>query len=384
MQPARYLDQIEPSYIREILAAASAEGVISLAGGLPCADHFPMSLLREPLLALAQQPALFQYGCSRGHGPLLEYLRAQWQLPADNDLLICNGSQQALDLVARAFIERDDGVAMEAPCYLGALQVFALAGARIELVAQDCDGPDIMQLETLFAGGEIKLFYAVPDFHNPTGRCWSQATRRQVASLCTDHGVTLVEDAPYRELRFAGRALPLVSDLCPQHALVLRSFSKISAPGLRLGVVSGSTGWIDSLLKVKQVADLHTNVPLQEVMLQLLMHPQFPRHLRTVRASYLQRYQSLGDALTQHMNGLGRFAAVEGGMFLWLELAAGDPQLLASRLLERGVAVVPGSAFYPPGFIASPALRLNFSNAQPADLHRAAKIIGEVATAALK
>ena len=368
MKLAQSLQQIQPSYIREILSAASAPGVISLAGGLPDAEQFPLTLMQKSLASLTEHPSLFQYSNTAGYGPLLEYFANHYQLPAQHKALVCTGSKQGLDLIARAFINPGDKIVMEAPSYLGALQVFGLAQANIISITQKHNGPDLVQLEAQFAGKDIKLFYAVPDFHNPTGVCWTQDVREKVALLCQQYEVTLVEDIPYRELRFAGVALPVVSNSCPDHSLVLRSYSKIATPGIRLGLVSGPQDWINALTKIKQCSDLHSSTPMQAVLLDLLQHEEFNAHLDGLRTLYQRRYEKLQEQLALKLPKSCQVTSVMGGMFIWLTLPDCDVVKLAQRALENGVAVVPGSVFYQTGEKQVAALRLNFTNANMSEL----------------
>lgn len=368
MKLATSLEQIQPSYIREILSAAQAPGVISLAGGLPDGDKFPMALMRESLITLPDQPALFQYGHTAGYKPLLDFFKGYYQLPEKHDALVSTGSQQGLDLIARAFINPGDKIAMEAPSYLGALQVFGLVQANIISVSQEADGPNLAELEACFANNDITLFYAVPDFHNPTGVCWSLPVRKKVATLCQQYNVTLIEDVPYRELRFKGDILPLVSSFCPEHSLVLRSFSKIATPGIRLGLVTGKSEWIAPLIKVKQCADLHSSIPMQAILLALLSHGDFELHLEELRNLYQKRYQILAKNLTEKLPSGCHFNTVDGGMFIWVTLPACDDFSLAQAAINNNVAVVPSSVFYQQGEEIKPALRLNFTNANEEEL----------------
>jgi DNA-binding transcriptional MocR family regulator len=368
MKLASSLQQIQPSYIREILSAAQAEGVISLAGGLPDGNKFPMALMEKSILALPQQPALFQYGHTAGYQPLLDHFRERYQLANNHDSLVCTGSQQGLDLIARAFINPGDNIVMEAPSYLGALQVFGLAQANIISVSQEAEGPNLTELEACFSQNTITLFYAVPDFHNPTGVCWSLATRKKVAELCQQYNVAFIEDVPYRELRFKGDVLPLVSSFCSDNALVLRSFSKIATPGIRLGLVTGKNEWITPLIKVKQCADLHSSIPMQAILLDLLTHEGFEQHLEELRGLYQGRYQVLAQQLREKLPEGCHFNEVDGGMFIWLTLPQCDDFSLAKAAIENNVAVVPSSVFYQQGEKVTPAVRLNFTNANEADL----------------
>lgn len=368
MHIAKSLANTPSSYIREILAAASDKSVISLAGGLPDEQTFPIELMRPTLESLHLQPDVFQYGATAGYGPLLDYLTEHYDLPSSHSAMVTTGSQQGLDLIARAYIDPQDTVVMEAPSYLGAMQVFGLVEANIVTVSQTEQGPDLAQLEQVFQTQQPKMFYAVPDFHNPTGVCWSLDTRERVGQLCEQYQVTLIEDAPYRELRFAGTALPMVSTFCPQHSIVLRSFSKIASPGLRVGVVTGNSTFLSPLIKIKQGADLHSSVPMQAVLLGLLQNPAFSQHIETIRTLYQARYQSLYRSLKASLPADCDVRPVEGGMFVWLTLPECDSFKLATQLLENKVAVVPSSVFYPAGSKAFPALRLNFTNATEQEL----------------
>lgn len=378
MKLATSLQEIQPSYIREILSAASAPGVISLAGGLPDDTTFPLALMAESLSDLSHKAQLFQYGNTAGYTPLLSYLRALYQLPSSHDSIVCTGSQQGLDLIARAFINPGDSVVMEAPSYLGAIQVFGLAQATIESVSQDEDGPNLTELEACFATKNITLFYAVPDFHNPTGVCWSLAVRKKVAQLCQQYNVGFIEDVPYRELRYKGDFLPLVSSFCPDNSLVLRSYSKIATPGIRLGLVTGKATWITALNTIKQAADLHSSVPMQAVLLDLLQHPEFDQHLENLRRLYHARYQALAEQIALKLPSNCYANTVDGGMFIWLSLPECDVDALAQSALEHGVAVVPSSVFYQDRANIMPALRLNFTNASIEELGEAIDRLAKV------
>lgn len=378
MKLAHALQNIQPSYIREILSEAQAPGVISLAGGLPDGDTFPIALMAQSLTELQNKPALFQYGQTQGYAPLLSFFHEKYQLADNQEGIICTGSQQGLDLIARAFINPSDHIVMEAPSYLGALQVFGLSQANINSVSQDADGPNLAELETYFSTQNIVLFYAVPDFHNPTGVCWSLAKRQQVAQLCIKYNVVLIEDVPYRELRFQGEPLPLVSSFCPDHALVLRSFSKIATPGIRLGLVTGKSEWIKPLVKVKQSADLHSSIPMQAVLLDLLSHQAFEQHLEKLRGLYKSRYQAFSQALNTELPDHYHFNGIDGGMFIWLTLPPCDDFAIAKAALKNKVAVVPSRVFYQQGEKIQPALRLNFTHASESRLTTAVKRLSEV------
>lgn len=368
MEIAQSLQQIKSSYIREILAAASDKNVISLAGGLPDEKTFPIELMKPTLECLADTPEVFQYGSTSGYGPLLGFLGDYFKLPGTHNIMITTGSQQGLDLIARAYVNPGDKVVMEAPSYLGAMQVFGLVQANILTVSQTDFGPNLEELEQCFAEQKPKMFYAVPDFHNPTGVCWALETRQKVAELCIQYDVALIEDAPYRELRFSGEALPMVSDFCPQNAIVLRSFSKIASPGLRIGVVTGKVSYLEPLIKIKQGADLHSSVPMQALLHGLLEHDNFETHITTIRELYKSRYDVMFSELEKQLPTSCVLRPVDGGMFVWVEIPECDTFELAKQLLVNGVAVVPSPVFYPEGAEVKTALRLNFTNATSEEL----------------
>ncbi|MEZ9577808.1 MULTISPECIES: PLP-dependent aminotransferase family protein [unclassified Vibrio] len=378
MEIAQSLQQIQSSYIREILAAASDPNVISLAGGLPDEKTFPIDLMKPTLENLANMPEVFQYGSTSGYGPLLDHLTQSYQLPESHTAMICTGSQQGLDLIARAYVDPGDVVVMEAPSYLGAMQVFGLVQANIATVSQTEFGPNLDELETCFAQQAPKMFYAVPDFHNPTGVCWATETRQKVAELCIKYNVAFIEDAPYRELRFTGTELPLVSSFCPDNSIVLRSFSKIASPGLRIGAVTGKRSYLEPLIKVKQGADLHSSVPMQALLVGLLKHEDFNVHMENIRTLYKSRYEVLFSELKKQLPADCVLKAVDGGMFIWVEIPECDTFELAKTLLSNGVAVVPSPVFYPKADEAKAALRLNFTNAKPEELTEAVKRLAEV------
>ncbi|WP_281545524.1 PLP-dependent aminotransferase family protein [Grimontia sp. SpTr1] len=383
MEIAKSLQQTPSSYIREILAAASDKNVISLAGGLPDEKTFPIDLMKPSLETLSEMPEVFQYGATAGYTPLLNFLTDYFQLPDTHIAMACTGSQQGLDLIARAYVNPGDKVVMEAPSYLGAMQVFGLVQADIVTVPQTEFGPDIEALRTVFYEQSPKMFYAVPDFHNPTGVCWSLETRKQVAALCEQYNVALIEDAPYRELRFSGEAIPLVSDFCPQHSIVLRSFSKIASPGLRVGIVSGKRSYLEPLIKIKQGADLHSSVPMQALLLGLLKHDNFDYHIDTIRTLYKSRYETLYSELQDKLPEGCEIKPVDGGMFVWVTLPSCDTFELAKELLKDGVAVVPSPVFYPQPEAAKAALRLNFTNATPTELAEAVSRLASGLTKAI-
>ncbi len=364
------VQQTKPSYIRNILKVTQQADTLSLAGGLPDAELFPLDILAQAAAELAQSPSIFQYGATEG----LTELR-QWLLNDDNlneDVLITTGSQQALDLIARSYLNPRDKVLCEAPSYLGALQVFDLAEAEIRTVIAESDGPNLVQLEQQLAKHKIKLFYAVPDFQNPSGHCWSLSKRKAVASLLAKYKVALIEDAPYRQLRYQGEPLPTVSELSSYAAFYLGSFSKIATPGMRVGYVRANQALLEPLNKVKQASDLHSAQPMQMMLLATVRHPLFAEHLTKLTNTYRARRDYLAALLKQQLKGELTFEVPQGGMFIWAKLTRHNAILLAEAALQQKVAIVPGDEFWPSNHTANyQAIRLNFTALTEAQLEQA-------------
>ncbi|WP_221074417.1 PLP-dependent aminotransferase family protein [Agarivorans aestuarii] len=364
------VQQTKPSYIRNILKVTQQFDMLSLAGGLPDAELFPLDILAQAAAELAQSPSIFQYGATEG----LTELR-QWLLNDDNlneDVLITTGSQQALDLIARSYLNPRDKVLCEAPSYLGALQVFDLAEAEIHTVIAESDGPNLAELEQQLAKHKIKLFYAVPDFQNPSGHCWSLSKRKAVASLLAKYKVALIEDAPYRQLRYQGEPLPTVSELSSYAAFYLGSFSKIATPGMRVGYVRANQALLEPLKKVKQASDLHSAQPMQMMLLATVRHPLFAEHLTKLTNTYRARRDYLAALLKQQLKNELEFDVPEGGMFIWAKLTRHKAMPLAEAALQQKVAVVPGDEFWPSNHTVDyHAIRLNFTALTEAQLEQA-------------
>ncbi|WP_163938011.1 PLP-dependent aminotransferase family protein [Paraferrimonas sp. SM1919] len=364
IEKSRRVENTQESYIRNILKAISQPGMLSLAGGLPDASRFPFELLANASQNLVNNPGIYQYGPTEGLPALREWILAK-QPQGDLDVLLTTGSQQALDLLARAYLNPQDKVLVEAPSYLGALQIFDLAEVETVAVLSENDGPNIADLERQLKAHKVKLFYAVPDFQNPSCRTWSAIKRQQVAELLAQYDVAFVEDAPYRELRFEGQTLPTVSSFMQQlqaDSFFLGSFSKIATPSMRVGYVSARAELLKPIAKVKQASDLHSALPMQQMLLDVVSHPDFDDHLQALTKHYQSRRDALVAAVNAHLSEFVDFEVPEGGMFLWLELKRHNARDIAAKALVENVAVVPGTEFWPSTREADyQAIRLNFT-----------------------
>ena len=365
LKPANHYNNLTPSYIREILKAATTPGMISLAGGLPAEELFPLDALRRASNDAASEVGNFQYGLTEGEPGLRQWIHDRHGLSALDGVLVTTGSQQALDLIARAYLNPGDKVLVEAPCYLGALQVFQLAGVEIITIDQLPDGPDLSQLRDALNTHKPKLFYAVPDFHNPSGVCWSAYKRGQIAGLLNRCQTAFVEDAPYRVLRYDNRDLPYVSELLNGNWFRLGSFSKIISPGLRVGYVCAAAALLRPLTVIKQASDLHSTRLTQITVLSVLQTEVFPEHMEALRIEYRVRRDTLLESMHHQFGNEILCECPSGGMFIWVKFPNYDTDRLAEAALRHNIAVVPSSAFYPPGHCTCSALRLNFSNSTP-------------------
>lgn len=366
--------------IRDILAAAAAPGVLSLAGGLPAPETFPRAAVRDAIDRTLSDSATaaLQYAPTEGVGRMRECaaeLAGRSGAPATAaNVLITSGSQQGLSLVARAFVEDGDVVALDDPSYLGAVQAFRAAGARLLPVPCDHDGMDTAVLEArLAAGVRCKLVYVVPHFHNPTGAVLSPVRRRHLAALADRYGLLIVEDEPYADLAFDGIRHPSVN-LSHDGVVRLMSLSKTLCPGFRVAALVAPAPLTTVLAAVKQHTDLQTNTFGQYVVAELLGTPGFlAPHLAGLRVFYRDRAQQLAAVLAARTPWL-EFETPRGGLFFWCTLS--DPHADSGRLahaaLDAAVAVVPGTPFCVESD-GTRRLRLSYATLAPAQLHDAAQ-----------
>ena len=346
---AQRAERMNPSVIREILKVTEKPGIISFAGGLPSPKTFPVQAFADACARVLGQDgtAALQYAASEGYGPLREWVAAHlpWQVdPAQ--VLITTGSQQALDLVGKVLIDSGSRVLVETPTYLGALQAFTPMEPQIEGVPCDDNGPVLGELRRRAPGA--RFMYLLPNFQNPTGRTLNEAAREALVNTLNDTGVPFVEDNPYGELWFDQPPAAPLTARNPDGGLYLGSFSKVLAPGLRLGYVVAPRAVYPKLLQAKQAADLHTPGFNQRLVAEVLKDGFLERHVPGIRALYKTQCGFMLDALTSEMAGLDvSWNAPAGGMFLWLRLPEGmDAVQLLPHAVARNVAFVPGAAFY--------------------------------------
>jgi 2-aminoadipate transaminase len=378
---ARRTQHVRSSAIRDLLSVTQRPEVISLAGGLPAPDSFPVEELRALTDRLMRDDpqSLLQYSTTEGYEPLRQWIAARASgdraRPVDpSEVLVTHGSQQALDLVAKAMVDPGTVVAIDEPGYVGAIQ--ALSAFEPEFLPIPVDQGGLMVdvlAERLAAGARPRLLYTVINFQNPTGATLTESRRAQLAALAEQYGFLIVEDDPYGALRFAGDHLPSIAQWA-EHVVSLGTFSKLVVPGLRVGWMVAPPWLLPHLVRLKQGADLHTS-SWGQVLLhgQLTQHGWLGDHAKALVHIYGSRADALADALVTHVGDRIEFQRPDGGMFLWARLAGGvDARQLFDAALRHDVAFVPGDAFYtgPP----DPAtLRLSYATASPARLDEGAR-----------
>jgi 2-aminoadipate transaminase len=362
---ARRAERMNPSVIREILKVTERPGIISFAGGLPSPKTFPVEAFAEACAKVLKDDgrAALQYAASEGYGPLREAVAAQlpWQVdPAQ--VLITTGSQQGLDLVAKVLVDAGSRLLVETPTYLGALQAFAPMEPQVLGVASDAEGVDVGDLAAKAEGA--RFLYVLPNFQNPTGRTMSEARRAALSLRAASLGLPLVEDNPYGDLWFDAPPPAPLTARNPEGCIYLGSFSKVLAPGLRLGYLIAPAAIAPKLLQAKQAADLHSPSFNQRLVAEVLKDGFLERHVPTIRALYKSQRDAMLAALAREMAGLDvSWSTPDGGMFLWARLPAGMSAIeLLPKAVERGVAFVPGAAFYADGADAR-TVRLSFVTA---------------------
>ncbi|MEU3521536.1 PLP-dependent aminotransferase family protein [Streptomyces sp. NPDC006654] len=341
------------SPVRDILAVTARPEVINFAGGLPAPELFDregIAVVFRAVLEETPERAL-QYSTTEGEPTLRAGLAARLStrgLPTDaDDLLITTGSQQALSLLATALVDPGDTVLVESPCYLAALQVFGLAGARVLPVPCDADGVDPTALAELIRTERPKLLYLVPTFQNPTGRTMPATRRADLAETAARHGLWIVEDDPYGDLRYDGERVPWIASLpaAADRTVLLGSFSKVMAPGLRLGWLRAPDALRRACAVAKQAADLHTPTVNQLAAARYL--DVLDGHVAKVRAVYGERRDAMLAGLPDALPAGSVWNRPEGGMFLWARLPEPyDTTALLRRAVDHHVAYVPGEPFY--------------------------------------
>ncbi|AMR79211.1 PLP-dependent aminotransferase family protein [Cupriavidus nantongensis] len=375
---SRRAQQLTSSAIREILKVTERPEVISFAGGLPSPASFPVAAMEAATARVfADNPqAALQYAATEGYLPLREFVARRHDVSVER-VLITTGSQQALDLIAKVMIDPGSKVMVETPSYLGALQAFSLFEPEFVSIPSDDKGllPEALTPE-LTAGA--RFLYALPNFQNPTGRRLPLERRQALVARAQELGVLLVEDDPYGALSYTGDQLPSLLSMNPDGVIYMGSFSKVLAPGMRLGYVIAPPELHFKLCQAKQASDLHTPTFTQRVAYETVRDGLLDTHIPTIRELYGKQCQTMLDALARHMPEGVSWNAPEGGMFIWMELPEGlDSMVILEEAVRRNVAYVPGAPFYANNPRRN-TLRLAFVTVPAERIEQGVAILGEL------
>lgn len=374
------------SFIRNILKVTESEDVISFAGGLPNPISFPVEALKASAnKAISENGSrLFQYSGTQGYAPLREYIAAKYRrvhgldVHAD-DVFITTGSQQALELIGKVLINKGDGIVIEEPGYLGAIQAFTLSEPTFYGVTLENDGLNLKELENALQQPNVKFVYTVPNFQNPTGLTYSKEKRQQIFEILSKYDVALIEDDPYGELRFQGEPLPYIGAGKLENSILLGSFSKTVTPGMRLGfIITKNKELMQHIETAKQATDLHTNIFSQYVIYDYLANNDYTEHVQKIIALYKNQADAMLNAMEEFFPAHVDYTRPDGGMFIWATMHNGTSSLdVFQKAMEQKVAFVPGDPFYTSKTGVN-TMRLNYTNATPEVIREGIKRLGSI------
>lgn len=374
-----------PSFVRGILKAASDPSVISFAGGLPNPISFPQEELSESMERIVKTygSKVFQYSVTAGLPELRQYIADRYNrkfglhLTIDN-VIITTGSQQALDLIGKVFLNSGDGIIVEKPTYLAAIQAFSMNRPVFYPVALSEEGLDLEQLEEALQHN-VKFLYTIPEFQNPTGLTYSAENRNRIYEMLKDREIVLIEDDPYGELRFDGEHLPYIGAGRLPNSILLGTFSKTVTPGMRTGfIISENTKLLRYLSIAKEASDLHTNIFSQYLIWDYLVNNDLDIHIAKIKALYQKQAQAMLDAMEKYFPDTVTYTRPHGGMFLWVTLPEGVSAMsVFHKALEKKIAFVPGDPFYIDVKGAN-TMRLNYTNADCETIEEGIRRLGEL------
>lgn len=374
-----------PSFIRSILKTAADPDIISFAGGLPNPISFPQDdlLVSMERIVKTYGSSLFQYSITAGLPQLRQYIADRYNKKFGMNLsidhvLITTGSQQALDLISKVLLNTGDGVIIEKPSYLGAIQAFSQYQPTFYPVNLTESGLDTEQLHTALKNN-VKFIYTIPDFQNPTGLTYSAENRTCIREMLRERDIVLVEDDPYGDLSFEGGRLPYIGAGQLPGSIVLGTFSKTVTPGMRTGfIICQNAELLKHIFIAKEASDLHTNIFSQYLIWDYLTHNDYEAHIEQIRQLYKTQAQAMIDAMERYFPKTVTYTRPRGGMFLWVTLPEGVSALsLFSKAIEKKVAFVPGDPFYINEKDTN-TMRLNFTNADCGMIEEGIRRLGDL------
>ena len=384
---ASRMAEAKASEIREILKVTQNPQVISFAGGLPAPELFPVDAVKKADAAVLDEDGMkaLQYTTTEGYDPLRTWiadrLNGKNGTSFDKDnILITHGSQQALDLAGKVFLDEGDVVLCESPTYLAAITAFRSYGCRFVDIPTDDEGMIISDLrKAIEENGNVKLIYVIPNFQNPTGKTWSVERRRELAEVSAANSIAVIEDDPYGEIRFEGKDVPSLMKFDGSgNVMATGTFSKIFCPGFRIGWIAGDKGIIRKFVLVKQGVDLQCNTFAQMSISKFLEQNDIDEHIAKIKETYRKRRDVAVVTMRKEFPENVKFTEPEGGLFAWIELPSGvNSRNVLEKCLERNVAFVPGGPFFPNGGHEN-TLRINFSNMPEERIVKGLRIMADV------
>lgn len=391
---ANRMKGVKASAIREIFKVAGMPGMISFAGGMPAPESFaPVEIAEICADILKNDPVgALQYSVSEGYPPLRETIanriKSKFGIGTPDDvLLVVSGSQQGMDITAKALLNEGDGVVCEEPSFIGSLNTFRTYHATLYGVPMEEDGMDMGKLEeTLKAHSNIKIIYTIPTFQNPSGITMSVEKRKRMIELAQQYNVIILEDNPYGELSFEGQNIPNIKSFDTEGCVVyVGSFSKIFSPGLRLAYVVFNKGLNEKMVIGKQATDVHTNIFAQMVLNKFLTEYNIDAYIQKSRELYKHRCHLMLETMDRCFPEGVSYTRPTGGLFIWVTLPAGmDAQALMAEATQRHVAFVPGNAFMTDVDAPSNAFRLNYSTMPDDKITEGIEILGKLLTEKLQ
>ena len=379
---------LKPSAVREILKSTSDPNVISLAAGNPAPEAFPIEAVREISEKIFREEPItaLQYGVTEGYEPLIHelksYLKSRHGIGTETDaLIITSGAQQVMDLVTKVLCNEGDQIACESPSFIGSLNCFRAYGAELCGVPVERDGIDVVALEEVLKNNsKVKFLYTIPNFQNPSGVTMSLEKRKNVYELACKYNIVILEDNPYGDLRVSGEPLPTIKSMDTEGRVIYAgTFSKLIAPGLRVGYVCGPEKIVSKMTVGKQTSDVHTPMFCQLLVYNWMKNYDIDAHIARMHDIYERKLNLMCDLIDSELGSAVTYVKPEGGMFVWCRLNDGIDMLdFCRRAVEKKVAVVPGTAFLTDEMETTQYIRLNFSTPSDEDIVKGMKLLGEL------
>ena len=377
-------EDFQGQFVKIMLDVAAKGDLISFAGGLPNPVSFPVKEIKEACAKVLDNNGIqaLQYNNADGYLPLREFIANRYKSKGVNieakNILITNGSQQALDIIASVLLDAGDDILVEDPSYLVALQTFHIYNPNIRTVSLNEDGANLEELKESLNKYNHKFFYAVPTFQNPTGITYTNEVREKIADMIKGKDTFFIEDNPYGELRFRGEHQKSFYSLLGEQAILMGTFSKTFSPGFRMGwIACGIDEVIIKMRHYKQLVDFHTSIFGQMVVAQYLADNDYDAHIKTITDLYKKQCDCMLEAMDKYFAKDIHWTHPEGGMFIWVTLPKGiDAVELGRKAADNGVAIAPGEPFYEKKR-GEGTFRLNYTNSSPEMIDKGISILGK-------